>query len=351
MAGAGTTLRQARSRDAAPTGAGHDVRVVGPDERLEGFRLIGGEQNQRVPALQCREVGDKGVDVIGCGEGNQAPHRAEPRSECVDAGGQVPIRQGQAVGEDGGAVSTVRQVREEGGPHELWLRGHLSIVIAKPYLSKSLDPRAAPANSLRAALYGRPGLRYGDTMSTPYARYDAADKKLSSVISRVANWSAPSPCEGWTAFDVVQHLITTQRDFLKTHNLIDTPRPDTEADPAGAWQTHTATVRAVLENPEAANMTFDGFFGHTTVGETLDRFYVFDMLVHRWDIAKTMAGDEHFTDSELDAIEASVDGFGEHLYMEGICKPALDVPESAGREAKILGRMGRDAGWNPAAAA
>ena len=36
-------------------------------------------------------------------------------------------------------------------------------------------------------------------------------------------------------------------------------------------------------------------------------------------------------------------GFGDALYMDGVCKPALDVPAGASRQERALARMGRRA--------
>jgi hypothetical protein len=86
---------------------------------------------------------------------------------------------------------------------------------------------------------------------------------------------------------------------------------------------------------------FDGFFGPTTVGEAFARFYVWDMVVHRWDLARAVGADPGLTDGELDLVEAGADGFGPALHMEGICGPALAVSETADRPTRVLARLGR----------
>ena len=175
--------------------------------------------------------------------------------------------------------------------------------------------------------------------------------RLTEILDTVEDWTAPSPCTGWTVLDVVNHLIDTERDFLGQHNIDAGPRPGTAENPVRAWKTHASRVQNVLDTAELAQTPFDGFFGPTTVGKTLATFYGFDLLVHRWDIARGAGRDTHFNEDELDLIEKSLDGFGQHLYMEGICRPALPVPEHADRETRLLARMGRDAGWRPAVSA
>ncbi|WP_414690747.1 maleylpyruvate isomerase N-terminal domain-containing protein, partial [Nocardioides sp.] len=37
---------------------------------------------------------------------------------------------------------------------------------------------------------------------------DAADR-FTALVTATTDWSAPSPCEGWSAADVVDHVVDT----------------------------------------------------------------------------------------------------------------------------------------------
>jgi uncharacterized protein (TIGR03086 family) len=173
--------------------------------------------------------------------------------------------------------------------------------------------------------------------------YRAADGPLSAVVASLTpdQWAAPSPCEGWTAADVLGHVVDTQRSFLTDRGVTLGPAPDVAADPAGAWATHRDEVLDRLADPSVAGIEYDGHFGRTTVGDTLVRFYVFDMVAHRWDIATAAGRDERFTDAELDQLEAGIEGFGPAVHMEGVCKPGVEAPEGADRQSRVLATMGR----------
>lgn len=174
--------------------------------------------------------------------------------------------------------------------------------------------------------------------------YEAALRPLSTVVGAVpvAAWDRPSPCSDWTARDVVAHIITTQRDLLAGHGHDLGAVPDL-ADPAAGLRSHAERVLGLVSRAEVVDVTYEGFFGTTTVGATLVQFYVWDMLVHRWDIARAAGGDETLTPAELDRIEAGADSFGDALHMEGICGPAVPPPVGSGRQVELLGRLGRDA--------
>jgi uncharacterized protein (TIGR03086 family) len=180
-------------------------------------------------------------------------------------------------------------------------------------------------------------------MNPTATQHAAADAPLTRLLDAVppSGWGAPSPCEGWTAADVVGHLVGTQRDFLGTHGADLGGPPDVVADPAAAWRAHAARVAAAVADDELPAREFDGFFGPTTVGEAFQRYYVWDMLVHRWDLARAVGADAALTDAELDLVEAGADGFGPALHMDGICRPALDVPADADRSTRVLARLGR----------
>jgi uncharacterized protein (TIGR03086 family) len=183
-----------------------------------------------------------------------------------------------------------------------------------------------------------------DTLTAP-AAYDAAHRSLTAVLEAVPAraWGAPSSCEGWTARDVVRHLVDAQRELFDRHGIDLGDAPDLDADPAAAWREHSGRVRDVLADDAVPAIAYDGHFGPTTLGATLVDFYVFDMVVHRWDVAQAAGLDAGLTDEELDRLDRGADGFGDALYMEGICKPGVSAPEGASREVVVLARLGRTA--------
>lgn len=175
------------------------------------------------------------------------------------------------------------------------------------------------------------------------SKAEAIDAIVSSAGSQA--WERPSPCEGWSAGDVIAHLVDTQRDFLTQRGLelSDAAAPGETDDPAQRWQAHSRAVAAQLDDREVSGTAYDGYFGPTTIGDTLAQFYGWDMVVHRWDLGRALGADVMFTDSELDEIEAELPTFGDQLYAEGICKPAVQVGADEPRQVQVLARLGRDA--------
>jgi uncharacterized protein (TIGR03086 family) len=174
-------------------------------------------------------------------------------------------------------------------------------------------------------------------------RYASANASLDDVIGRVPpdGWSAASPCEGWTALDVLTHMRDSQRSFLVDRGLDLGAERDLASDPVAGWRQHSAAVQSRLDDPEVVSTEYDGYFGRTTIGETIARFHLFDMYVHRWDIATATGVGTQFSDSEMDEIEAAADSLGDNIYRPGVCADAVTVPDGAGRQAALLARLGR----------
>lgn len=76
------------------------------------------------------------------------------------------------------------------------------------------------------------------------------------------------------------HMIDTHRSFLEGQNLDAFPEQTSE-NPGGRWATHTAYVAGLLDDPQVAARTYDGYFGPATIGDTMAQFYGWDILCHR----------------------------------------------------------------------
>jgi uncharacterized protein (TIGR03086 family) len=167
---------------------------------------------------------------------------------------------------------------------------------------------------------------------------DAADR-FTATVRATTDWSAASPCEEWTAADVVDHVVDTERQFLEGHGVAVGARPS--GGPVEVWAAHLAAVRPVASDDDFCRREYDGFFGRTTIGSTLDAFYGFDLVVHGWDLGSSNGRPTSFTDADLDTMDQAFVGFGEHAYDEGVFHRPVEVAADAPRQERLLARMGR----------
>ncbi len=183
---------------------------------------------------------------------------------------------------------------------------------------------------------------------TPQHFLDHADT-LTALVDTLepSDWKRPSPCDGWSAGDVLAHIIDTQRDFLAGHGIDLGDLLPADHDPPAAWHRHRSAIDVLVDDPSVMARRFDGYFGPTSIGATLTTFYGFDLIVHRWDIARAARLSCPFTEAEMDEIERAIGAFGENLYMEGICRPPVQIDDMATRQDRILATLGRDPRTTP----
>lgn len=167
---------------------------------------------------------------------------------------------------------------------------------------------------------------------------------VGTFARRIANletdrWENPSPCEGWSAKEVLDNVIDTQRDVFGNRGLELGPR--LEETPHEVWAAHATAVRSAVTDEETLLATYDSFFGPTALADTLLSFYRFDLIIHAWDIHRAFGNDLDLTSAELDLLETCIRSWGEVLYREGICKPPVEVPGTADRQTRLLALTGR----------
>ena len=87
-------------------------------------------------------------------------------------------------------------------------------------------------------------------ISERYARLgDAFATKIAAVPEQA--WAHPSPCDEWTARDVVNHVINTQGMFLGLVGRQLGDIPGVDDDPLAAWNAARSVVQGDLEDPVA----------------------------------------------------------------------------------------------------
>ena len=156
-------------------------------------------------------------------------------------------------------------------------------------------------------------------------------------------WSSPSPCEGWSARDLVGHVVGTQAMFLGFINEEMPQGPNAEADPAAAWAHASEVIQSALDDQVRAAMTFTGFFGESTFEGAVDRFLNWDLVVHTWDLARATGADEHIDAADAQRVIDGVSGFGDAIRSPQVCGPEVSVSTDADLASRMLGLVGRTA--------
>lgn len=175
-------------------------------------------------------------------------------------------------------------------------------------------------------------------------RYRRLASRFTAVVDDVPpdRWDSPSPCVGWTARDVVAHVADTELELVDRLGL-RTADGELPAETVDRWRAVRLIIQSLLDDPPSAGHVYDGHFGPTTFGETIDRFYCFDLVVHAWDLARAtgLAHHEAIDATDIARIRADAEAMGEALRTPGICGPALPVDAAATMQAALLAFLGR----------
>jgi len=182
-------------------------------------------------------------------------------------------------------------------------------------------------------------------MSDIADRYRRLSADLTATLEAVPpdGWSSPTPCEGWSAFDLVRHVVQTQAQFLGFIGVTPDPGPAVEQDPAGAWAAARDAVQAALDDPQTATQEFTGHTGTTTFESSVDRFLNLDLVVHRWDLARAAGLDERLDPDDVRRVHEQARSFGDVLRAGGVCGPEVEPPPGADDQTRMLAFLGRRA--------
>lgn len=178
------------------------------------------------------------------------------------------------------------------------------------------------------------------------ARFDRLSQQLADRIRAVPEgaWDNPSPCEGWTARDVVAHLVEWIPGYLGAHGVPTPDLPPVADDPLGAWTAVADVVRSALADPATAERPVETPYFTRPLAEIVDMIVTSDVMVHGWDLARATGQDEVLDPEMVQRMLASVGSMPEEaMQAGGMFGPRVEVPEGADDQTKLLALLGRRA--------
>ena len=185
-----------------------------------------------------------------------------------------------------------------------------------------------------------------DTPADRHRRYASA---FSDRVRGTRDWTVPAPVAGWTALDVVRHLVEWLPAFLASGSDVRLPPgPSVDDDPVAAWQHQVDAVQAVLDDPATAGrMLSNPHIGEVPLDQAIDRFYISDVFMHTWDLARATGQDDRLDPALCADLLAGMEPIDELLRQSGQYGPRVPVPDDADVQTRLLGFIGRDPAWSP----
>jgi uncharacterized protein (TIGR03086 family) len=179
-------------------------------------------------------------------------------------------------------------------------------------------------------------------MSAVLERYRLVSDGLSARVAAVpaGAWSNSSPCDEWTALQVMDHVIGNARAVVDTMNGVEHVSAQVQ-DAAGEWAKARAAVEEVLADPERAGKEIAGPMGPMPFDVLVGRFACMDILVHTWDLARATGGDEN-VDAEIAA--HALEGLkpmDAMIRRPGVFGPKVEPPPGADAVIALMAFCGR----------
>lgn len=185
-------------------------------------------------------------------------------------------------------------------------------------------------------------LAKADTTAERFRRVAGAFTDRADAMPAAA-WDNPAPCDGWTARDVVDHLVGWVPSVIGRSGVEFPAGPSVATDPCGAWKHLAATLQAALDDPDVAGRTFDaGPPGEMTVENAIGMLVTGDVLIHTWDLATAAGLDDRLDPVIVPEMLVGMQPLDDILRQSGHFGPKVEVADDADDQTKLLAFTGRD---------
>ncbi len=180
-------------------------------------------------------------------------------------------------------------------------------------------------------------------MSDPVQDYVTASEGFSRVLAQAGSLDVPSPCDGWKAQDIVDHVVGGTSYYTDAFGgtvpeIAEDAPVASRYDALRSALADTCAQPGTLERPVASPLGD----GEIPAGMMLG-IYTMDTLIHTWDLGRAIGIDVQL---DADLLQRSLDGVRPMeaiLRSPGILGPAVEVPADAPFQARALGFFGRQA--------
>ncbi|GEP34660.1 hypothetical protein NSZ01_24280 [Nocardioides szechwanensis] len=179
---------------------------------------------------------------------------------------------------------------------------------------------------------------------TPAEEYREIVRTFTDRVRGTTDWDAPAPVAGWTARDVVRHLVEWFPAFLEGGAGITLPTgPSVDEDPVAAWTTFSEGVQSLLDDPTSeAKVLTNPHIGEVPVPTAISRFFTADVFMHTWDLARATGQDETLDPQRCAEMLAGMEPLDDVLRQSGQYGAKVDVPADADVQTRLLAFIGRD---------
>ena len=117
-----------------------------------------------------------------------------------------------------------------------------------------------------------------------------------------------------------------------------------------AWAEQSAAVQLILDDPaQAESQFFHPRLPASSLGEAVQRFYLSDVFMHSWDLARATGQDVELDPQYAEQLLSGMQHVEETIRSSGQYGPAHPAPADAPVVDRLMAFVGRDPLWAPPA--
>jgi uncharacterized protein (TIGR03086 family) len=179
--------------------------------------------------------------------------------------------------------------------------------------------------------------------------HQRAVERFGQLVQQVTDeqWDKSTPCEDWSVRELVNHVAGENcwtPPLLAGQTIADVGGQfDGDVlgtDPGAAWKTGAAEAITAVHEPGAMDRTVHLSFGDFPGHEYTMQLFA-DVLIHGWDLARAIGGDERLDPELVTALAVWFSGVADVYRAGGAVAPRPAVPEDADAQTKLLAEFGR----------
>ncbi|MET8146519.1 TIGR03086 family metal-binding protein [Sphaerisporangium sp. NPDC005288] len=164
---------------------------------------------------------------------------------------------------------------------------------------------------------------------------------------RADQWRLPTACAGWDVHGMVDHLVG---ESLLAPQLL-AGRQAAEAgeltegdllgdDPVKAFDVAAAAAARAIEAADVLTRTVRLSFGDVSGAEYIAELFA-DTLIHTWDLARAIGGDERLDPELVEVCAEWFAGAEEGYRQAGVIAERPPLPEDTDPQTRLLAAWGR----------
>jgi len=153
------------------------------------------------------------------------------------------------------------------------------------------------------------------------------------------SWGNAAPCEGWTAADIVGHITTNFNGLTAALTETEPAAVDT-AQPVETWNSSLSALLAAVNSADLST-NVAGPFGPMPAAQVLGRFVTTDLLVHTWDLARAVGGDEQINADAVAAAYSGLKPMDAMIRQPGVFGPKIEAADGDDLQTEFLKFLGR----------